>query len=205
MDTAEPRPDPPILTLVGDKVALGPLRRDLLLLYQRWINDFEVTRTLARPMLPMTLEAEEAWYTTASTSEHEVTFTVYERATLRPIGNSGLMNIDLRRRTAEFGIMIGEKDCWGRGYGTETTRLVLDYGFYALGLHNIMLRVYAHNRRAARAYERAGFRLIGRRRESWRIGDLVQDEIYMDCLATEFESPILRRLHEQGAGGETGR
>ena len=204
MEAAAPRPDPPILTLVGDKVALGPLRRDLLPLYQRWINDFEVTRTIGRPMLPMTLEAEEAWYAAASAGEREVTFTIYERATLRPMGNSGLMNIDHLRRTAEFGIMIGEKDCWGRGYGTETTRLVLDYGFNGLGLHNVMLRVYAHNRRAARAYERAGFRLIGRRRESWRIGDLVQDEIYMDCLATEFESPILRRLHEQGAG-ETGR
>lgn len=190
METAESEP---ILTLIGEKVALGPLRRELLPLYQRWMNDFEVTRTIGRPMWPLTLEAEEAWYEGAARSEWQVTFTVYERATLRPIGNSGLIGIDHQRRVAEFGILIGEKECWGKGYGTEATRLVLDYAFNGLGLHNVMLRVYAHNPAGIRAYERAGFRLIGRRREAWRMGDLVRDELYMDCLATEFESPLLRR------------
>jgi RimJ/RimL family protein N-acetyltransferase len=185
----------PILTLVGEKVALGPLRRELVPLYQRWMNDFEVTRTIGRPMWPLTREAEEDWYEGAARGEREVTFTAYERASLRPIGNSGLMGIDHQRRVAEFGILIGEKDCWGKGYGTETTRLVLDYAFHGLGLHNVMLRVYAHNLGGIRVYERAGFRLIGRRRDSWRMGDLVRDELYMDCLATEFESPYLRRLH----------
>ena len=197
MHADEVRADRPILNLVGERVALGPLRRDLLPLYERWINDFEVIRTLGRPMLPMTRDAEEAWYEGASRAGYNVGFTIYERASLRPIGNAHLMGVDHLRRLAEFGILIGEKECWGQGYGTETARLVLDYGFHALGLHNIMLRVFAHNERGIRAYQRAGFRVIGRRREAWRMGDLVRDEIYMDCLATEFESPLLRRLHEQ--------
>ncbi len=97
------------------------------------------------------------------------------------------MNINHFHRTAEFGIMIGEKECWGKGYGTEATRLVLDYGFSSLGLHNIMLRAFSFNERALRAYRRAGFREFGRRREAIRLGGQAYDDVQMDCLATEFK------------------
>jgi hypothetical protein len=81
----------------------------------------------------------------------------------------------------------------GRGYGTETTRLVLGYGFAGLNLHSIRLSVYGHNPRALRAYERAGFRVIGRWRESYRLGGEALDTIFMDCLATEFTPPMPER------------
>ncbi len=175
-------------------MALGPIRHDLLPLYLKWINDFEVTRTLAIGLHPMTLEAEGEWYARASKQERQVLFTIYERATMRPIGNTDLHSVDHLNRTAEFGIMIGEKDCWGKGYGTEATRLVLDYGFTGLGLHNVMLTTYSFNERAIRAYTRAGFRELGRRRQAiWR-GSRAYDVVYMDCLASEFQSPVLQRL-----------
>jgi len=189
----------PILNIVGDKVALGPRRRDLLAVYLQWINDFEVTRTLAIGLHPVTWEAEEAWYEHTSQSERDtVVFTVYERLTMRPIGNTDLRNIDYVHRTAEFGILLGEKDCWGKGYGTETTALMLDYGFTGLGLHNIMLRVFTFNERGIRAYTRAGFCVMGHRRQAHRLGGRVYDVVYMDCLATEFQSPVLRRLLPEG-------
>jgi diamine N-acetyltransferase len=190
----------PILNVVGDKVALGPLRRDLLPLYTKWFNDFEVTRTLLRGWRPMTAEAEERWYERASAAEEGMNFTIWERATLRPIGNTGLMEVSHVDRTAEFGIVIGEKDCWGKGYGTEATMLMLDYGFSALNLHNVLLRVYAFNQRGIRAYARAGFREIGRRREAFRRGGRVEDVVYMDCLATEFKSPVLRKVMDDSGG-----
>jgi RimJ/RimL family protein N-acetyltransferase len=68
--------------------------------------------------------------------------------------------------------------------------LLLDYAFSVLGLHNVMLDVAGYNERAIRAYRRAGFREIGRRRQSYRLGDRVYDQVFMDCLATEFESPL---------------
>jgi RimJ/RimL family protein N-acetyltransferase len=191
----------PIINITGEKAALGPIRRDLLPLYQRWINDFEVTRTLGARLQPMTWEAEEAWYERASRSEGEVLFTIYERATLRPIGNTGLHDLDPCHRTAEFGILIGEKECWGKGYGTEVTRLMLDYGFNGLGLHNIMLTVYSFNERGLRAYARAGFREIGRRREAFRLGGDAYDVVYMDSLAAEFERPVLGQVPESGCRG----
>ena len=187
-------PQQPIVNFAGERVALGPLRRDLLPLYVRWLNDFEVLRTLAATLSPMTLEAEEAWYERTSKSETDVTFTLYERATLRPIGTAGLMSIDRNNRTAVYGILIGEKDCWGQGYGTEATRLVLDYAFTGLGLHSVWLWAHASNERGLRAYRRAGFREIGRRREAHRRGDTFEDLVLMDCLTTEFHSPVLGHL-----------
>ncbi|HYU17628.1 MAG TPA: GNAT family protein [Chloroflexota bacterium] len=185
----------PIVNVEGQKVALGPLRRELLPLYQRWINDLEVRRTLAVMTVgPMTWEAEEAWYERSSKAQGEALFTIYERATMRPIGTTDLRQIDHFNRTADFGILIGEKDCWGKGYGTEVTALMLDYGFTALGLHNIVLRVFSYNERGIRAYTRAGFREMGRRREAHRLGGRAYDVVYMDCVATEFQSPVLRKL-----------
>src|SRR5262249_27535125 len=100
-------------------------------------------------------------------------------------------DMSYQHRRASFGILIGEKDCWGKGYGTEATRLILDYGFRQLGLHNIMLSVSSANTAAIRAYTRAGFHVIGARRECRREGDSVLDSIFMDCLATESEGPVL--------------
>jgi diamine N-acetyltransferase len=90
--------------------------------------------------------------------------------------------------------VIGERDCWGKGYGTEATRLLLDYAFTWVHLHSVTLRVFGHNARGLRAYRRAGFKVIGRWREAYRLGERVEDVIFMDCLATEFRSPVLRRF-----------
>ena len=90
--------------------------------------------------------------------------------------------------------MIGDKESWGKGYGTEVTRLVLEYGFACLGLHNIFLWVFATNERGIRAYRRAGFRMAGRLRQAkWR-GDRAYDLLLMDCLATEFQGGALSHL-----------
>ena len=184
----------PILNVVGEKVALGPLRRELLPSYLKWVSDFEVTRSLGVPIRPYTIEAEEAWFEGVTKADREIMFTIYEQCTLRPIGNGGLKDVDHAHGTATFGILIGEKDCWGKGYGTEATRLVLDYAFTVLGLNNILLTVFSFNERGIRAYLRAGFKEIGRRRSARRLAGQSYDVVYMDCIATEFASPVLRQL-----------
>jgi RimJ/RimL family protein N-acetyltransferase len=135
----------PILNVAGELVALGPLRRDLLPLYPRWINDLGTMRTLGLTPLPMTSEKEQDWYDRLSKTEDDVPFTIYKKGTLRPIGNTGLHGVDHRNRSATFGILIGEPECRGKGYGTESTSMMLDYALTALGLHNVMLTVLEFN------------------------------------------------------------
>jgi RimJ/RimL family protein N-acetyltransferase len=191
-----PLPDPvspPVVNVVGDRLALGPLRRDLIPVYQRWTNDFAVTRTL-RSSQPTPSEQVTATCDQLRSDERSATFTIYTRDDWRPIGNTALVEIDWRARTAEFVLFIGEPDCRGKGYGTEATRLMLDYAFTALGLHSLMLKVYAFNLAGRRVYEKAGFRTIGRRRECQLMGGKLWDVDYMDCLASDFASPFLAQL-----------
>lgn len=186
----------PILSIIGQLVALGPPHRGVLPLIWRWENDVTLAPLTGDPARPIPFEVIEADYDRYAKEEQPTSarFVIYERASLRPIGTTGLGQINHLHRTAEFGIGIGESDCWGKGYGTEATRLVLDYAFNALGLHNVFLRVYAYNERAIRAYRRAGFQEIGRRREAHRQGGRAFDEVHMDCLSTDFTSSVLRDL-----------
>jgi diamine N-acetyltransferase len=184
----------PPVTLVGERVALGPAHKGLLPFLWKWESDLELSALTGDPTRPLTPEAIDKLYEQYSTSGPDHTsFVIYERTTMRLIGTVGLVSINHLHRTAELGIGIGEHDCWGKGYGTEATRLVLDYAFNVLSLHNVMLRVFSYNERAIRAYLRAGFREIGRRRQSQRIGDRAYDVVLMDCLATEFGESVLRR------------
>lgn len=186
--------DQPIVNIMGNLVALGPIRRDLIPLYQRWINQFDMVRTLAVPPLPATLDAETSWFDSMAESTSTVMFTIYERDGWQPVGNVSLASIDFRNGTAVFGIAIGEQRARGKGYGTEATMLALDYAFTALGLHNVMLTVYEFNLAGIRTYEKSGFRELGRRRQARFMGGRFWDEIYMDCLSSEFESPVLANI-----------
>ena len=190
-----PEPSPPIVNLIGEKVALGPVGPDQFATFNRWENDPAVVRNLGYPPRPRPLAA------TATSFEHGVwseptsdVFALYERATWRVIGYCGLMHIDHNHRTAEFFIVIGEADARGRGYGTEATMLVLDHAFIARGLGNIILRAAEYNRAGIRAYEKAGFRVMGIRRESKQMGGRLWDTVYMQALAEECASPVLARI-----------
>ncbi len=193
----QPAGEEPIINIVGDKVALGPLHDDLLPLLVKWDNDFSMTDLGGGDMRPRSRHAVTAFWEPLIQGgrEDRVDFAIYERATLRPIGHTNLRDLDGVRRTAEFGITIGVRDLWGKGYGTEATILALDFGFSVLGLHNVMLDTLSYNERAIRAYTKAGFREIGRRREAQRIGATVHDVVFMDCLATEFQNPLGSVIH----------
>ena len=186
-DTVEP-----IINITGDLVALGPVSKDMLPGFTRWINDFGAQQRLGVPSPgPVTFEAEEQWYESVSTGSERITFAIRERATMETIGSAGLHGMDLRNRAATFGIMIGNPDARGKGFGTETASLILDHAFTMLGMHSVNLTVAEFNIAGQRAYSKAGFKECGRLRErAWFAGKW-WDQIYMDCLASEFTSPVL--------------
>jgi RimJ/RimL family protein N-acetyltransferase len=189
-----PLSDEPIVTIHGESVTLGPLVRELVPTLTRWMNDLEGLRTLgpAGPR-PMSLDAETAWFESITASD-DIVFLIRERTSDAPIGTTSLMDVDFRNRSALFGIYIGEPAARGKGYGSEVTRLMLDYAFNLLGLHAVRLGVAAFNPAGIRAYQKAGFRETGRWRERWWHEGSLWDEILMDCLAPEFGGrPAMRR------------
>jgi RimJ/RimL family protein N-acetyltransferase len=179
--------DEPVLLLRSEPIGLGPLRRELAPLYQRWMNDLRVVRMLSATTRPVTLDAQVNWLDLKLLGSDPV-FTIYELATSRPIGVTDFYDFDVEHGLASLGLLIGATDVWGRGYGTATARLMLDYAFNVLGLHNVQLVVNADNAGALRAYERAGFTRSGVRRGAYRVGRRRYDAIYMDAVADEFPS-----------------
>ena len=186
----------PIITLRGHKVALGPVRRDLLPLYQAWMNQADTTRFLRMGIY--SLENEENWYEGVAKGDGIAYFTIYELATMKPIGGVDLQAIDQVNRTAELGIMIGDTESRGKGYGTEAVQLMCDWGFNAMGLNSIMLLTFAFNIAGQKAYTKAGFREFGRRRNVRWFAGQYWDDIYYDILAEEFDSPVVRNMILEG-------
>ena len=175
---------------------MGPLSRELLPQYQSWLNDVRTQGWAGYPQRPepWTHERMVNWYERAATDHDRMWFTIYETAGWRALGFCILRDIDQQHRTAEFGITIGDRGDRGKGYGSEAVKLLLDLAFTGLGLHNVQLQVFEFNHGGVRAYQRAGFKEIGRRRGAHFMGGRFWDVVYMDCIAEEFSSPVLGDL-----------
>jgi RimJ/RimL family protein N-acetyltransferase len=92
----------------------------------------------------------------------------------RFVGVSGLRNLDFRNRNCHWGIWIGPSQNWGKGYGSETCRLITSHAFRHLGMEKVYLAFYEGNERGRRAYEKAGYRLEGTLpRDAWHDGRFV--------------------------------
>ena len=180
----------PIVSITGERVALGPLSAGLLPLLVRWANDPLTVELGGDAFRPKTREAVEAEWTPLLRGERRgwAGFAIYALPELRPVGHANVRDFLSPHRTAEFGITIGDPADRGRGYGSEATRLLCGWAFAELGVHAIWLDTVSTNPGAIRAYVKAGFREIGRIREARRIGGTVADVVLMECLATEFAS-----------------
>jgi RimJ/RimL family protein N-acetyltransferase len=174
--------------LIGKKCYLSSCRPGDAEKWAEWFNDLAVTIPLGdEAYLPSTLESEQEVVASMIKGREHV-FSVIDLESDELIGRCLLSGIDHINRKAMFGIVIGEKSYWGKGYGQEATRLMLDYGFNLLNLNSIMLGVFSFNTQAINCYLKVGFKEIGRRRQARIIGGRKYDAIFMDILAEEFTS-----------------
>jgi len=171
--------------LIGTKIYLRPLERPDAPVLAKWINDERVTRTLQQ-YRPQNLQTEEAWIDGLYGGERDIVLGIATKDGDRLVGCAGLHNIDFKDRKASFGIMIGEPEEWGKGYGSEATALMIGHGFATLNLHRIWLHVYANNAHAITAYEKLGFKREGiLRQDQYREGRYV-DVYTMGILREEW-------------------
>lgn len=151
--------------------------------YTEWLNDIEVTSNLNLYTSVINVETEKVLLEKLS-KEHN--YSIIDLYTNEMIGTCGFLELDHINQAAEIGVFIGNKNYWNKGYGTESLRLLLDYGFKALNLHNVMLKVYSFNERAKKSYEKTGFKIMGKRREALKRGNETFDLIYMDITYDDF-------------------
>ena len=172
--------------MTGGQVYLRPLTGEDAATFVPWVNDPEVTRTLAVGAAVMDRQAERAWIEKMNASGSDVLFGIIVQETDRLIGSTGLNQIDFRYRSASLGMMIGERGLWGKGYGTEATRLVVRHAFKELHLNRVQLHVYEYNLRGLRVYEKVGFRREGVLRQEHVYDGRFWDTVVMALLREEW-------------------
>jgi RimJ/RimL family protein N-acetyltransferase len=188
---------PPRPLLRAERLYLRPAERGDIPRFVRWLSDADVMRNLAM-RLPMSTPLEEAWFermleAQGKTGYHFVICLLDDG---RPIGTAGLEGLDWENGSAMFGILIGEKDEWGKGYATETLNAICDFAFGELRIERVWLEVYAENTRGIRAYEKAGFRHEGTRRHARFQRGEHQDAHVMSLLRDEWHALDRKRSWE---------
>ena len=154
--------------LKGGHVTLRPGRDEDAAHFVRWFADMEVTRYLNRRMA-FALYQEQEFLKKIGESKDDVWWVI--EAQDKPIGATGIHAINWLDANGVTGIVIGEKDCWGKGYATEAMQLRTRYAFRELNLHKLLTEVDAENVASRKALERSGYRTVGIRREqSFREG-----------------------------------
>jgi len=178
-----------IKVLKGKLVLLRPVQRADITYFLKWFNDPEVIQYLGM-YLPMTEMAEQKFIedlgSSRATTDAFFVIEALESEISKPIGSISLNRINNKDHNAVFGIAIGDKQYWSKGYGTDIMNVLLRYAFTELNLKRVSLTVFEYNPRAIRSYEKAGFRHEGHLRSILNREGRRWNEVYMGILREEW-------------------
>jgi RimJ/RimL family protein N-acetyltransferase len=173
-------------SLTGESVHLRPVKPEDVACIQRWCNDPEIMK-LTGEVEPMSREDAEAYLRRLTGDEDRLWFIVALKENGKAIGEAGLLRIFPAWKTTDLSIIIGEKGEWGKGYGTEAARLLLDHAFGPLGLHRVAIGVVGFNERAISFWEKLGFRREGVQRDGYLHEGRYHDFVMMSILDDEYQ------------------
>lgn len=163
----------------GERVYLSPPNLDDIGIYVKWLSDRAVTDGLGDSHRFMNLVNEKE-YMESAMKKGDWWFTIILNESDKLIGSIGLIDVNHVYGSAKVGVLIGEAENRGKGYGTEAMKLLVGYCFDVLNLHNIMLEVFEFNENAYKSYLKVGFKEMGRRRNAFYLNNKRHDVIYMD-------------------------
>lgn len=179
--------------LIGKKLYLRGIEEgDLEGRYFDWLNDYEITKYMESGSFPNTVEKMQEYFRNVGRSGNNVLLAIIDMETDEHIGNVRLGPINWIHRTSFLGIMIGEKEFSGKGYGTEALKLVVDYAFNRLNLRKISADMNASNKASVRAYEKAGFKVEGRRKDELYVNGKYHDAIIMGLTKVDFQEGLTK-------------
>lgn len=157
-------------------------------LFYHWLNDYEVIRySQTRFLKKQSKEEVEEWLVELLSNTKDYTVEAVEGETDTLIGYAGICSISQQNKAGEYFILIGDKDYWSKGFGTEVTKQVVGYGFEKLNLHRIQLTVSELNVGGVKAYEQAGFKREGVLRDACFRDGMFHDKIMMSVLKDEWQ------------------
>jgi RimJ/RimL family protein N-acetyltransferase len=174
--------------IAGKLTILRAIERNDIRQLWEWMQDEETMRYRDYPAPPASMAEACRQYEESLADKKENLRLAIAIPDDELIGEIALRNIDRRCGLADFTIAIGNKDYWGKGYGTDATWALMHYAFQQLNLRRITLYVHDFNRRAIRAYEKCGFRKEGVMRDAHYMDGTYSDVVMMGLLRADFEA-----------------
>lgn len=156
----------------GDKVCLRAYREDDIDKATSFVNDKELKKFLVTTIpFPTTMWEEESWIKSQiSNNNGTYNFAIEDIENNKYIGGCGIQQVDWLNRVATVGIMIGYKDYWGKGYGTDAMKVLIKFLFDDMNINKIRLSTFSFNERAINSYKKCGFEIEG----------ILKEEIFKD-------------------------
>ena len=145
----------------GKKIVLNIMGKKHISRCIKWLADPEVNKYLTNNIKNVTRQQELEWLDFINSSQSDMVFAISDKKSGAYIGNCGLHKIDIYKKNCEFGIFIGEKKYWSKGYGTDAVRTVQGFAEAELELDTVRLTVYEYNHRAINVYKQCGFCTVG--------------------------------------------
>ncbi len=175
--------------LIGDRIILREYRKEDLHYIRKWVNDENIIQYLSDVFLyPHTLNETENFLNAILEGTSNIKgFIIAHKDTEEYIGQIDLVKIDWINRIGTLGIVIGNQEKLGKGYGAEAMKLLQDFAFNRLNLHKLELKVADYNERAIRCYKKCGFKEEGRIRENYFINGKYTDTLCMGILKREYK------------------
>lgn len=133
--------------------------------YYQWMNDPEINRYLETRFIPQSWQQIEDYVRKMEEDPNSVFWAIVAKDQNRHIGNVKIGPINWYHRFADISLFIGDKSYWGKGYGTETIKVAVEYGFRTLNLHKITAGIYANNIGSIKAFKKADFMEEGLRKK----------------------------------------
>jgi len=164
-----------------------PKENDLKGNWYQWLNDPIVTRYQNKGIFPNTVQRQRKYYLFVMNSKSDIVFAIVEKKTNKHIGCVGLHNIDSIHRSAELGIVIGEKEYWGKGYGKIAWNMITYYGLKVLNLHRIYATIIRDNIASKKSAQASGFKIEGQMRDVFYKSGKYHSAFLMSVLDREFK------------------
>ena len=171
------------LFLVGECIYLREVRpSDVNENYYRWMNDPEVTQYLESRFAPNSMETLQEYVRNFMGNKDNIFLAIVLKENHKHLGNIKMGPIDWFHRLADIGVMLGEKDSWGKGYAAEAISLLSEHAFKNLNLHKLTAGCYKPNEGSLRAFEKAGFETEGVRKKHCFFNGKYVDAILLGLL-----------------------
>ncbi|MBS4538820.1 GNAT family N-acetyltransferase [Clostridium sp. D2Q-11] len=171
--------------LLGNRVFLRGMEEKDIPHKVKWINDNEVRKTLNFDY-PISEISTKQWLNKITSDNSRKEFIICLLESEKPIGYTGLLDINNKSSKAEMYIGIGEKEYWGKGYAKESRKVLLEYAFMEIGLNKIYTYNWVNNEKIIGLNKKLGFQIEGiLRKDIFSHGEF-RDRIIMGILRNEY-------------------